>query len=92
MCRLCLVFTSANQSGVAVAPCGSVESLWRCGLLCQGGYACGDRYVTLLCDLFGGHSTTVMDGFADVSLSPGGYPRSYCCNTTCIRNDMFLES
>jgi len=32
----------------------------------RGGYVCGDCYVTFLCDLFGGHSSTVMDGFADV--------------------------
>ena len=32
-----------------------------------GGYVCGDWYVTFLCDDFGGHSSTVMDGFADAS-------------------------
>ena len=31
----------------------------------RGGYVCGDCYVTFLCDLFGGQSSTVMDGFAD---------------------------
>ena len=42
-----------------------MESLWGCELLCQGGYVCGNCYVTFLWDLFGGHSTAVMDGFAD---------------------------
>ena len=40
---------------------------------CQlGGCRCGDRYVTFLCDLFGGYSTTApqqSDGFADASIS-----------------------
>jgi len=38
----------------------------------RGGYVCGDCYVTFLCDLFGGHSSTVMDGFADVSSAYDG--------------------
>ena len=40
----------------------------------RGGYVCGDCYVTFLCDLFGGHSSTVMDGFAD-GQSHGGILR-----------------
>ena len=41
-----------------------------------GGYVCGDWYVTFLCDDFGGHSSTVMDGFADALVCASCQPES----------------
>ena len=62
--------SSANQSGVSVA-------LWASVCFCvTQGYVCGDRNVTLLCDVFGGHSTTVMDGFADACPAHDAHQRA----------------